>query len=1400
MDGDTLPGGKTRPAQILTSTDGSISVTDKDEYAGSVFETDHYTGAGGTVDTTRVDVPTSIGSTATRTRSGLPALTASMVGNVKTVNREKVSYGWRTTESDTFYNTTVGQSTTGMPVQAVDRGEVGAAGNVTTCTFTRYLDGANAPQVFSAEVITTDQDCTNAGATPSGNLISDVRTSYDGNTFAYNGQSNVTHPAKGNPTLVQTASAASGATATKFIDSEAVSYDGYGRAVSTTRTPNSTVTVHDTTTSLSRATYTKISPASGALPSSVTTVTQVTPGFDCSTATTSSTNCQVSKTVLDPARQLTTAQTDVAGTLTTVGYDALGRTTAVWLPNENQTMGAKPNSIYSYTLSATGPSVVTTGKLADDDSYVTSEVLYDALLRPLETQAVGENGSTIVTDTQYDSHGWTVLTNNAYAFVGSPISTLVSDHMSQVSVPSTTAIDHDAMGRVTQVTEEHDGTRLWYTRTAYTGDKTSVFPPAGAVATTRTVNARDQVTQLDQYTVAPTLSGTVTGGFTATGGTAQSITYGYNAAGKQTSVTGPDQSSWHYVYDLLGRQTSQTDPDSGTNVTAYDDAGNVLATRDSRNIFLYFTHDLLGRRLTALDKTKGWFEYASWEYDTLRIGKPTSSTRYVSGVTGGYTIAATGYSMLGSPLGQKITLPSVERPLPSPYTTSFTYTSNTELPATQTDPAVGGLPGEKITYGHDLLGAPTKASGVDLYVADAKYTDFGQPSDVTMGDSTNPAHALYSYDEPTQRLIGRTVMRDQAPGPTVDQTAYTYNDAGNPLSVTDQQSETGSIVTDTQCYRYDGLARLAQAWTAADACPDAATTQPGAGTVAGSAGAYWQSYAYDAVGDRTQLTDHATNGGADVTTTYTNGVNGTHPHALASTSGSSDPTTFGYDAQGHLISRAAASGNNQTLKWDDEGNLSEVDNTGPSAGVTKYLYDADGNQLIRRDPGRTTLFAGDTEVVINTSSSPAVSMGAVRTYTDGSGQAVAVRSTLPGSSGSDYLFSDPVGTATMAMDTTTQKVSRQQNKPYGEPRTSNNTTAWPDMTHGYLGAAQDTSTGYTDTGARKYDPSLGRFISLDPILVTTDSNQLGGYSYAGDNPAGDSDPSGLMSKGDAGGCGGGNGTPYYLGPTGLCMSHSTSRNLTTPGSSVLDGIDHAFEGAAKSALKLTVDVGECKARLGCDGLKQDGKAVATQAFTTQKCWKQDLAACKEVAASFGCGKLDGECLGHLIFYLAVAALTDGAGEVAAGSADAAAETTDVATAAAKVVDHRAKAGGTAAATDGDGIVAKQSVTDACSNCGVTLLGKYRGAYRGDPSALKNFLDNPDFNILRVPPKGTGSWRWNVNKQFIDDAIGRGDEIRLMQDPAAFQYSGGIYKKELKYLTKLGYTWESRGTYWIAKRG
>ncbi|WP_130511794.1 RHS repeat protein [Krasilnikovia cinnamomea] len=837
MDGDTLPNDKTRDVPDLTSSDGSISVADKAEFAGQTFETVTYTGASqdATAMQASVTVPTIIGPTASRSRSGLPTLQATMVRTARTVTRQKVSYGWRKTETHTFYNTKLGESTTGLEVQSVDRGEVGAAGNVPHCAFTRYLDGKTDTIVVTAEVITTDQDCTSPGASPSGTLISHSRTAYDGNPFAYNGdgQSNPARPTKGDPTLVQQAATATGATAATFVDIGTTTYDSHGREISTTRTPKSKMA--DGSTSLAQTVYTRYSPSENALPTTVTTVSQVNPAVNCASVTKSSKDCQLSTVTLDPARQLPVTKTDVAGALTSLDYDALGRLHAVWLPNKSKSAQAPANVLYSYALRNNAPSVVTTRTLLDSDvpgapaTYGTGKVLYDAMLRQLETQTTGQNGSTVVSDIQYDSHGWAVLTNNSYAVSGTPSDDLVSDHISQVSIPATTVTDHDAMGRTTQVTQEHNGEHTWHTRTAYTGDTTTVIPPTGGIATTSTADARGQLTRLQQYTSAPTLTGTITDGFTSTGGTSQDITYTYTPAGQQATVTGPDKSVWTFGYDLRGRQTSQIDPDTGTSYTSYDDAGNTTATKDARGILLSYTYDLLGRQLTAVDNTRSNFKFGSWTYDTLRIGQPTSSTRYVSGVTGGYTVAVTGYSTLGKPLGQRISLPTIERPLPIEYTTTFRYSTNTEQLVQQDDPAVGGLPGETITYDHNLLGSPTMTSGVDHYVSGSIYTDFGQPSRITMGDSTNQAESIYSYDEYTLRRTDRTVSRARGIGPVVDQTSYTYDQAGNPLSVTNKQSETGNTVTDTQCYRYDTLARLVQAWSASThrPAPHRRAGQPG---------------------------------------------------------------------------------------------------------------------------------------------------------------------------------------------------------------------------------------------------------------------------------------------------------------------------------------------------------------------------------------------------------------------------------------------------------------------------------------------------------------------------------------------------------------------------------------------
>jgi RHS repeat-associated protein len=61
---------------------------------------------------------------------------------------------------------------------------------------------------------------------------------------------------------------------------------------------------------------------------------------------------------------------------------------------------------------------------------------------------------------------------------------------------------------------------------------------------------------------------------------------------------------------------------------------------------------------------------------------------------------------------------------------------------------------------------------------------------------------------------------------------------------------------------------------------------------------------------------------------------------------------------------------------------------------------------------------------------------------------------------------------------------------------------------GFVDGTADASTGLTHLGAREYDPALGRFISVDPVLVPDEPQHLNAYAYANNSPVTMSDPDG----------------------------------------------------------------------------------------------------------------------------------------------------------------------------------------------------------------------------------------------------------------------------------------------------
>jgi len=337
----------------------------------------------------------------------------------------------------------------------------------------------------------------------------------------------------------------------------------------------------------------------------------------------------------------------------------------------------------------------------------------------------------------------------------------------------------------------------------------------------------------------------------------------------------------------------------------------------------------------------------------------------------------------------------------------------------------------------------------------------------------------------------------------VDEEAYAYDRAGNILSQTSTRLGSASS-SETQCFTYDSLDRMTAAWTATDSCAAQPSSSNSAmvGDNLGASSAYWTTWAFDVVGNRTSQVQHSTTGGTDTTTSYSYNGNGAgQPGTLTSTSttgGSTGSTSYAYDSAGDMTSRNAGPGN-QSLTWNDAGLLTSI--TGGTGGNSSFVYDADGNLLLEKDPGATTLYLPGEQITLNTATQ---ATSGVRYYSlPGGGMAYRT------GSGNAYGFeiTDLHGTPVLTLDNTAQIPTWRQFTPYGAPRGT--AVTWIDN-RGFLDKPTDTNTGLTAIGAREYDPTTGRFISLDPILETTVPQELNGYTYAANNPVTNADPSGLM--------------------------------------------------------------------------------------------------------------------------------------------------------------------------------------------------------------------------------------------------------------------------------------------------
>ena len=147
---------------------------------------------------------------------------------------------------------------------------------------------------------------------------------------------------------------------------------------------------------------------------------------------------------------------------------------------------------------------------------------------------------------------------------------------------------------------------------------------------------------------------------------------------------------------------------------------------------------------------------------------------------------------------------------------------------------------------------------------------------------------------------------------------------------------------DYQCFQYDHVRQLTEAWAGTSKC----AASPSQAVVGGPAG-YWQSFRYDKAGNRTSEIDHAAAG--ETTSTYAYPQSGGHLLGSVTAVGPSGEqlSEFDYDVTGNMT-RRMVSGTTHTMNWDAEGHLAKDEAAGQE---TSFIYDADGNRLLRKAPG-----------------------------------------------------------------------------------------------------------------------------------------------------------------------------------------------------------------------------------------------------------------------------------------------------------------------------------------------------------------------------------------------------------------------------------------------------------------
>lgn len=381
-----------------------------------------------------------------------------------------------------------------------------------------------------------------------------------------------------------------------------------------------------------------------------------------------------------------------------------------------------------------------------------------------------------------------------------------------------------------------------------------------------------------------------------------------------------------------------------------------------------------------------------------------------------------------------------------------------------------------LTYSVNALG---QATGLTASVAG------GAATTLASGASYYPNGAVKQFTYGNGIVHTMTQNARQLPNRSLDtanvlNAVYSYDANGNVESIIDELVGAGNYSAKSRWMTYDGLDRV---------------TAAGAGMFGGTDN--WHRFTYDALDN---LKSWKLAGVKDYATyTYTNN----RLTSIQNTAGSS-VVALAYDVQGNLLAK-----NGATYNFDFGNRLRTT------AGLI-YRYDGLGRRVRQDNAGgqlKYSIYAQDGRVVWQRDEVAGKRIN--NAYFAGSLLAEVSRPLGSNTVTLSYFHTDALGSPIAKSNASGTITETSEYEPYGLLLNRAN-----DDRVGYTGHVMDSASGLTYMQQRYYDPSVGRFLSVDPVTAyekpITNFNR---YVYALNNPYKFTDPDGRNAvAGAAAGC------------------------------------------------------------------------------------------------------------------------------------------------------------------------------------------------------------------------------------------------------------------------------------------